>query len=484
MTSTAEMERLRARVAELEQQLERASESIEVLEAIRAGEIDALVVEGAGGPETYTLRSADHPYRVLVEQIGEGALIVSETGNILFANACAEELVGRPLAGEALTPLFVAAEHERIQLAVESGTPAIEATLLKSDGASLRTRLSIRRMSFDDFAGYAIVVTDLSHHDQLVVAQAANEAKERFLSVLGHEIRNPLSSLSAALNVIQGDQRGEIGERMRSVMLRQVGQISALVNDLLDVARIDQGKLQIELERIDLALLVAESLEAQRVPARDQGISLRESFPDAPVWVDADPTRVRQAIDNLLSNAFNATGRDGVVSVRLTGDEATAAIAVEDEGCGIESENLERIFEPFAQGESSGGAVSGLGLGLPLTRALIEAHRGRVTASSAGPGEGATFVIELPRKSAATRRTPDRADPGATTRALEILIVDDHRDTIDAMQLLLEQDGHRVESARRAGDVLPMIESRNFDLILCDLALPDEDGRVLARRIR
>jgi signal transduction histidine kinase/ActR/RegA family two-component response regulator len=320
-------------------------------------------------------------------------------------------------------------------------------------------------------------------------AQAASAAKDRFLAMLGHELRNPLASVSTALEVLQR-QQGEDPRRegrMRGIVQRQMGHMARLVDDLLDVSRIEQGKLPLRLERLDLARLVREVAEAERARIEQAGLTLEIETPAGPLWVDGDPTRLTQVVYNLLSNAVKFTEPGGEVRVRAVAEphSGRAAISVRDSGLGIDPADLERIFAPFAQTEDAvERAAGGLGLGLPIVKGLVDAHGGEILAVSPGRGRGAELTVRLPSREAPASEAerPSRARPAAGRR---ILVIDDHLDSAEGLRDLLHLFGHEVEVAGDGTEGLKLAARVPPDLVICDISLPGElDGYRVAETLR
>jgi signal transduction histidine kinase len=230
--------------------------------------------------------------------------------------------------------------------------------------------------------------------------QEANRHKDEFLAVLGHELRNPLAPLRNALQVLalQGHDPALV-QWARNLMERQVQHMTLLVDDLLDVTRIAQGKITLRRERLDLVRLVRDIAEDRRSDLAEAGLELELDLVPGPLWVQGDPTRLAQAVGNLVQNALKFTDRGGRVTIRVVpdGDGRLASIAVRDTGIGIEADLLPRLFNHFMQGDRSvNRSRGGLGLGLALVKGFIELHGGEVQVSSPGPGQGAEFTIRLP----------------------------------------------------------------------------------------
>lgn len=304
-------------------------------------------------------------------------------------------------------------------------------------------------------------------------ARNAGRAKDEFLAVLGHELRNPLSPIVASLDLM--DMRDEpAGRRERTIMRRQVSHLKRLVDDLLDVSRIASGKLQVDLRPLDLAELARQTVAA--LP--DQPIALRAP---ATLWVDGDESRLAQVLNNLLSNA----ARFGSTATRVTLEalDGSAHLRVEDNGVGMEPELPARVFEPFYQApQPLARRTGGLGLGLAIVRRIVELHGGRVAARSAGPGRGSCFEVVLPLAAApAAPAAPARAPD---CRHLRVLLVDDNEDAAATAAALLAQLGHDVHTAYTAGQALAAAREFHPEVAILDIGLPDMDGYGLAAILR
>jgi CheY-like chemotaxis protein len=332
--------------------------------------------------------------------------------------------------------------------------------------------------TFADQAASAIANAELFQE-----TQRANRAKDEFLAMLGHELRNPLNAIGSAASLLGlGNGRAEMAERARAVINRQVQHLARLVEDLLDVSRVTSGKVVLVRQPTDLAELAVSTMANWRASGRFARHEV--ALEVAPVWVDADPTRLEQVLGNLLANALKYTPPGGAVAVRVRAEQSSALLEVEDTGAGIAPELLGKVFELFVQGERTlDRAQGGLGIGLTLTRALVEMHGGTVDARSAGPGRGATFRIRLPRipAPAAPVRGPARPAAPAPRR---ILIVEDNDDAREMLRAQLERDGHEVHGAADGPAGLEVAEKVQPDVVLIDVGLPGLNGYEVARRIR
>jgi signal transduction histidine kinase len=313
--------------------------------------------------------------------------------------------------------------------------------------------------------------------------ERADRQKNEFLSMLAHELRNPLAPIRTAVDVLRlkGDGQPEI-EWAREIINRQTKHLVRLVDDLLDVSRITGGKIRLDLEVLNAASVVAAAVETSRPLIEESGHQMTVTLPEEPVWVRCDRVRLAQVLSNLLNNAAKYTQPGGEIRVETSAESGEAVLAISDNGPGISPELLPQIFDLFVQSERTlDRAQGGLGIGLSLVKRLIEMHDGRVTASSAGPGHGATFEIRLPLAKYDEEQARETAVSASSAR---ILVVDDNADAADSLKLLLQLDGHRVEAALSSAEALERVQSFKPDIVLLDIGLPNMDGYEVARRIR
>lgn len=318
-------------------------------------------------------------------------------------------------------------------------------------------------------------------------AQTASAAKDRFMRTLSHELRNPLGSMSNAVEALYRRQQGGDGideSRMLGIVSRQMAQLQRMVEDLLDASRIDSGKISLELEPIEVGSTLRDIAEDHESIVEEAGLELELDLGTESHWVDGDRARLAQAVGNLISNAVKSTAAGGSITIALQRQGSDVVVAVRDTGDGIAPAHLPLLFEPFVQSETSARKRrGGLGLGLAIVRGLVNAHGGSVQASSEGPGKGAEFVIRLPARDAAAAAAPaDESEP--TTSKRRILIIDDHVDSVTGLAELLSSEGHHVETATDGTAGLAAARHLCPDLVLCDLDLPGLDGYGVARALR
>jgi signal transduction histidine kinase/ActR/RegA family two-component response regulator len=317
--------------------------------------------------------------------------------------------------------------------------------------------------------------------------EEANKRKDEFLAMLSHELRNPLAPIGNAVEIIR-----RLGNRdtklvwATDVTDRQVRQLTRLVDELLDVARIGQGKIVLQTQAVELCGAVAQCVELQRPALAARGQTLTYALPPQALWIEADPARLQQIVNNLLNNANKYTPEGGNVhvAVALEGDEAV--LSVRDNGIGIEPDLLPRVFELFEQGKRSlDRSQGGLGVGLTLVQRLVKLHDGRVEALSAGAGQGAEFRVTLPCLPAAA---PTPADGGSgsgdTLRPRRVLLVEDNPDIAETTAAMLEFAGHTVRWARDGLQALSAAQEFEPEVVLLDIGLPKLDGYQVAKRLR
>jgi len=322
-------------------------------------------------------------------------------------------------------------------------------------------------------------------------AEAANRAKDDFLAVLSHELRTPLNATFGWVRMLRSG-RLDAGATAHAleVIERNVSQQGRLISDLLDASRIVFGRLELNLQHVDLPALVADVVESVRPTADAKAIALKSELDAEAGPVRGDPDRLRQVIGNILGNAIKFTPLNGVVTVRLVRD-ADARFIVSDSGRGIEAELLPHIFERFKQSDStSTRAHAGLGLGLAIVRHLVELHGGRVRAESAGSGQGTTFTVVLPIAAPSADNGADLAQRvfgaggGERLDGVRVLVIEDDADTRDLVVAVLTQSGAVLFAAATARDGVGMASRVRPDVLVCDLAMPDQDGLAVVRDVK
>jgi two-component system CheB/CheR fusion protein len=332
--------------------------------------------------------------------------------------------------------------------------------------------------------------TDLIEHRRSEESiRESDRLKDEFLATLSHELRNPLAPIRSALEIITGKKAAKKDvDRALETIERQTAQIINLVGDLLDVSRITQGKIKLKKEVMDLGNAIEMAIEANREAIRSKNLILTVTKPKSPIFLEADITRITQIVINLLNNAAKYTQPGGSIWISSQIEGNDAVIRVIDNGIGIEPEKLSRIFDMFRQLRPDETGRSGLGVGLTLVKRLVELHGGMIEAYSDGEGKGSEFVVRLPiaiplgfvrKKDAAKAVAAEK-----TSDPKKILIVDDNRDAVDMLSVLLRQDGHQVEAAYDGKDAIALAGRFKPDVILLDIGLPKLDGYEVAKQIR
>jgi signal transduction histidine kinase/ActR/RegA family two-component response regulator len=321
----------------------------------------------------------------------------------------------------------------------------------------------------------------------------AAERKDQFLAMLAHELRNPLSAVHNAVQVIRIQARNDPQMLSMSELLgRQVNHLARLVDDLLDVSRVSTGRVRLRKAQVDLIDVVRQAIEMSQPAVHQRAQTLIWSPPDQPIPVEGDAARLIQVVDNLLRNASQYTEAGGEIAISLNAeatraDAGLAVLRVRDNGIGIAASMLDQVFELFSQVTPSyAQSRSGLGVGLSLVRALVQMHGGTVVAQSDGPGKGAEFIVRIPlHAEAAARPALARAGEPATPprRGLRLLVVDDNADSVDALGMWLRIEGHEVEIAYTGEQALARALVRPPDVVVLDLALPGMNGYEVASRL-
>jgi signal transduction histidine kinase/ActR/RegA family two-component response regulator len=319
-----------------------------------------------------------------------------------------------------------------------------------------------------------------------IALHAAHRRKDEFLAMLSHELRNPLAAMSDAIQVARRSNDEADVAWARGVIENQVGHLSRLIDDLLDIARITRGKVELRRRILDLADVVPRAVDAVRPFFAARRHELAISLGTGPLLVEADPTRLEQVLVNLLTNAAKYTEPSGRIEIRTRREGDFVVLAVKDTGMGITADQIACVFELFAQGDRSAArSEGGLGVGLTLVKSLVELHGGRVTATSGGAGQGSEFTVYLPAAEGAPQPTVGRpARPGEPSTPVRVLVVDDNRATARGMTRLLQLSGYEVEALHDGREVLASVQRQRPDIVLLDIGLPDMDGYQVASQLR
>ncbi len=385
------------------------------------------------------------------------------------------------------------------ELILSRGTGNVEFRIVRADNGERRTILSVETVRTDlegkvewvvgtnlDITESKLAADKLSEAKE--AAEAANRSKDRFLAVLSHELRTPLTPVLMTVAALEHDPnlRPDVRDDM-SMIRRNIEMETKLIDDLLDVNRIVSGKLALRPEPLELNAAVLHVCAICRPQLLGQEVELTLDLSEDAGFITADPARFEQVVWNVLKNAVKFTPRNGrihVTSKRLS--KTRVEVRVTDNGAGIPADILPRIFDAFEQGDARiTRQFGGLGLGLAISKALIELHGGSIRAESPGAGQGATFVIEVPGTSLKGAETDKPAEPERIeTPALRLLIVEDHPDTARALKTLLSHEGFVVALAGTVASALALAKTETFDILVSDLGLPDASGCELMTRMQ
>lgn len=318
------------------------------------------------------------------------------------------------------------------------------------------------------------------------LAEEASQLKDEFLATASHELRTPLNAIVGWVHVLQSGALVTDDQRRHAVNAidRNAKSQTRLIEDLLDVSRMIQGRVSLKVSPIDLRPVIDAAVETIRHGAIAKDITIDVDVPDETIAVIGDDHRLQQVAWNLLANSVKYTPRGGHVSVSLTRERGRAVVRVKDSGEGIDPSFLPHVFEPFRQGTSSFTMRSGLGLGLAIVRRLVDLHGGRIAAESGGAGCGATFTVSLPlaHGAAAIGAYAPKSDP--MFHNLHVLVAEDDADSAAAMTAILQLHGCETQTAGTAAECLRITGEWPADVLICDVGLPDDDGYGLLRRLR
>ena len=469
----------------------RLAEAEEMLRAIRHGEVDALVVDGSEGSHVYTLHSAEEPYRTLVEQMQEGALVLTARGDITYANACFAALVDEPLeavVGSRLDRFVLESDRHDVEDLISRGSGRCSARLVAPGSRRIEVSLSLTTTRSSTGDRRNLIVTDLSDlleaRGKRDIAQRENRTKDQFLATFAHELRTPLGTIGAAAQLLRVNALAGAGSsRPYDVIARQVDHMSRLISDLLDVERVVCGKVRLNRQPIDMADAIRQVVDAtgSGAAAADRQITLTTE----PVWVEWDAVRLQQVVANLLTNAVKYSPAGGHIRVAVRAEGDAAVLSVEDTGFGIAPALLPVIFDMFVQGhQTSDHSTDGLGIGLALVRRLVELHGGTVVASSEGEGRGSTFTVRLNRIAAPHQTAASPIAEGCRTRSRRVLLIEDSGHARQRLRMMFELAGHVVYDAPDVERGLELVKTVSPDVGIIDIRSPVVDRRQIARRFR
>jgi len=451
---------------------------------------------------TAELKSSQERLAGIIGSAMDAIISVNQEQRVILFNRAAEEMFGLPAPQAMGQPLdrFLPAryrEQHRQHVANFGQTGATsramgqlgKLTALRADGEEFPIEAAISHVTSDGQSIYTVVLRDITARKRAEqeiqqakdAAEAASRAKDQFMAMLSHELRTPLTpvlSLVASLEAgpdLTEDLRGDLALIRRNVELE-----ARLIDDLLDLTRISKGKLRLRLDNVDVSILLEHTLQICRSDVIQKELKLDLDLAARRTHVRADPARLQQVFWNLFKNAIKFTPHGGTITIQTQDDPAgQLRICVQDSGIGIPADVLPRIFNAFEQGEPAvTRQFGGLGLGLAITRMLVTAHQGQIAADSPGRGKGATFTILLPTIETPVI-APDRAPadlPMPVRRDLQLLLVEDHADTLRVMTRLLTSMGYQVTTAGSIAEALTAAERQRFDVVISDIGLPDGTG--------
>jgi signal transduction histidine kinase len=345
-------------------------------------------------------------------------------------------------------------------------------TLISTVGAALRAR---RRQ-------YQV-------RDLLRQRDESDRRREEFLAMLAHELRNPLSPIRTGLQVLRVTESQEVAARVRSMIERQIGNLSRLIDDLLDVSRITRGRISLKIQPVEVFQILNAVIEGHARVAAEKGLNLefaRDRNSPA-LWVNADPIRFEQMIENVISNAIKYTPEKGSIRVRAAREGENAVVRIKDTGIGIPADMLDAVFELFAQTDRAlDRSQGGLGIGLTIVKTLAELHQGSVEALSGGEGQGTEIILRIPALSSTGTMLDARntQPPRRRSTGRRVLVIEDNREAADILATYLRSRGHTVYVAYDGGSGLEAARRESPEAVVCDIGLPVMDGYTLAQVLR
>ena len=448
------------------------------------------------------LRRSEERFRLLVESVKDYAIFMLDPdGRIVSWNAGAQRISGyaaQEVLGRHFSLLYPEEARRKnwpeqeLAAAREQGRFEEEGVRVRKDGSTFWANVLLTPV-FDPpgtLYGYAKVTRDLSDLRRIEALEKSGRQTSEFLAMLAHELRNPLAPIANALKLLSRRPSADPTELwVRGVLERQTGQMSRLVDDLLDVSRVTRAAMVLDRKPLDVRAIVRGALDAAAQWIEERRHRLVVSLGEERLMVDGDEVRLSQVLQNLLHNAAKYTPPGGEIRVAARREGGDVLVSVRDNGAGMTPELTRSAFELFKQASQSlERPLGGLGVGLTLVQRLVNLHDGSVEARSAGPGQGSEFVVRLPLRAepaivqpASTAHAEDCVPPGAPRR---VLVVDDNQDAAQALRLLLESEGHEVMLAADGPAGLSMAREHRPDVVLLDIGLPRLNGYEIATRIR
>lgn len=447
------------------------------------------------------LRTSERRNRLIIESANDAFIAMDGEGLVTDWNPRAEkmfgylrkEALGRPLAELIIPERYREMHRQGLKRFLASGQGPvvgrpIEIEALHADGHEFPVELSIWPMAWGETWIFNAFIHDIAERKERDALTAASAAKDHFIAILSHELRTPLTPVMAT--ILDLESQAELAPPVREavqLIRRNVELEARLIDDLLDVTRLAKGKLQIERGVVDLHEVLRSAIDVCRSETLKRKVEIEFQPKASRPTVEGDAPRLLQVFWNLLQNAVKFSPPGSHVAVRtLDPEPGVLAVEIEDRGIGMSEEVISRIFNPFEQADISiSRRYGGLGLGLALTKALVEAHGGRIEAESAGPDRGTLMKVQFQTVSNLAAPAPEKlAASDAAVASLRVLVVEDHSDTRRTLERLLRKWGHEVTSAEDLAGARAQLAARDFDLLLTDLGLPDGHGAELMDEIR
>ncbi|MGO4326563.1 PAS domain S-box protein [Cupriavidus sp. 2TAF22] len=446
------------------------------------------------------LRQSEEILRLLVEGVKDyaiflldphGCVISWNSGATLIKGYTRQEILGRHFSLFYLPEDIADGKPEReLATARRVGSVEDEGWRVRKDGSTFWANVIITPV-YDSTAvlrGFAKVTRDMTERRRTEELERSSRRMTEFLATLSHELRNPLAPVRNALNAMKLLPDGRhVVERCHALIDRQITLLTRLVDDLLDVGRISSGKIELRLAPVEFRELVSHAIEATAPVLEARAQTVRVDLPPVPVVLTADRTRLVQVLQNLLVNASKFSPEHSIIDVAGTLGERHLMFRISDQGAGISADALDSIFDLFVQvNRWTSNHSGGLGIGLSLSRSLVELHGGTISAASAGLGKGSTFTVRLPYHSppaSAERASASRA-AAAREACLRVLVIDDNQDSADSLSMLLTLRGHEVVTAYDAEQGILASARCHPDLALIDIAMPGMDGLAAVRALR
>jgi len=444
------------------------------------------------------LRQSEERFRLLIEGVRDYAIYMLDPHGVIQSWNNGAELINGYAAPEVIGrhySMFFRSEdvaaglpEKELRDALANGRTEEEGWRVRKDGSTFWAHIVITPIhAGEELRGFSKVTRDMSERLRLRDLEHSSQRMNEFIAMLAHELRNPLAPIRNAVSILQLEPAPSTTVKSsRDMIDRQLSHLTRLVDDLLDAGRLTSGKIRIKPEQVLFNQVVAMAAEALRPEMDARSHSFRLDVPAQSVWVNADPTRLAQVLQNLLGNAAKFTLNGGTIALTARVADARLVVEIEDSGVGIAPEAITHIFELFSQGDGlAASRQSGLGIGLSLARSLVEMHGGTISARSAGPGKGSVFRFELPGASLGTEGCGGAAgEPGGGFAPCGLMVVDDNRDAADSLSEILRLLGFSVRTEYGGASAILAAQREMPACVFLDLGMPDMDGPAVLRALR